>query len=84
MDSQTAWLIISALAGALQAVSIYLFRRVDGENRELKAAIKESTKAAAETNVANAQLAAKYPALLEQIERMMAHMERTLPPERGR
>lgn len=63
------------LAGALQSVSIYLFRTVQNENRELKEVIKESNTASAATNAVNAALAAKYP---EVIERMDALLKQTL------
>jgi hypothetical protein len=55
-----AWTIIVALATALQGVSIYLFRRVDNENKELKAELKTNNTASAANQVLNAELARLY------------------------
>jgi hypothetical protein len=52
--------IIVALATALQGVSIYLFRRVDNENKELKAELKTNNTASAANQVLNAELARLY------------------------
>ena len=55
-----AWTIIVALATALQGVSIYLFKRVDNENKELKAELKTNNTASAANQVLNAELARLY------------------------
>ena len=55
-----AWTIIVALATALQGVSIYLFKRVDKENQELKAELKTNNTASAANQVLNAELARLY------------------------
>jgi hypothetical protein len=44
----------------LQAVSIYLFKRVEKENTELKAELKENNRAVAAANILNAELAKNY------------------------
>ena len=52
-----AWTIIVALATALQGVSIYLFKRVDNENKELKEELK-----------VNAELAKQYIKMVSEKE----------------
>ena len=65
-----AWTIIAALATALQAVSIFLFKRVDKENTDLKAELKRRDEAESVIHKSNAELAKKY------IERMEMDRDR--------
>ena len=63
-----AWTIIVALATALQGVSIYLFKRVDNENKELKEELKENNKAVSAANILNAELAKQYIKMVSEKE----------------
>lgn len=69
VEGDVAWQIIGALALALQAVSVALYRRVDGENKELKEELKRRSDAEAIVNATNAEMAKRYVDLLQQRER---------------
>lgn len=57
MDTQTALVIIGALAGAVSTLAGMLYQRERTENRELKDALKEANAATAAANEVNARLA---------------------------
>lgn len=83
MDIQTQLITaIVVLGGLLQTVSVYLFKMVQNENRELKEVIKASNAASAATNAVNAALAAKYPEVIERMDALLkqALQDRTDAP----